>query len=506
MSYTAQHAASLAALPLVSVLLAFWGCSKALILEDIPAGSKPGEHAMESGERKIDGKSDRVDEGSLIVTENPDDPHSRKIALPLVRIRSSNPKPAEPVFWLGGGPGMSNMGYEPPAPILENHDVVLVGYRGVDGSTVLGSDEMIDAVKGTEGDLLGEQSLKSISEALDRFRTKVKERGVDLSHYTITEVISDLESARKALAYDRIHLLSASYGTRVALLYGYLHPESIARSVMVGVNPPGRFVWDPGKIDEQLAHYAALAPSDPGKTWARSIATTMRTALRNMPDRWSGFKLNAGKIKVASFVMLYHKKTASIVFDSFRAASEGDYGGLYLLQLAYDYMIPRMIVWGEFFAKGLTADYDASIDYRARLDDSSTVMGSPLARLIWWTGPGHWPFHTISEDLRTVQRSTVQTLLVSGSIDFSTPAEYATDELLPSLPNGRQVIVHEMGHVDDLMNLQPDAFGHMMKRYFDEGVVDESRFVYDPVSFEPPIDLPFWAKALFPLVAIASWL
>jgi hypothetical protein len=35
------------------------------------------------------------------------------------------------------------------------------------------------------------------------------------------------------------------------------------------------------------------------------------------------------------------------------------------------------------------------------------------------------------------------------------PAEYARDELMPSLKNGRQVILSEMGHVNDVWSVQP---------------------------------------------------
>jgi pimeloyl-ACP methyl ester carboxylesterase len=43
----------------------------------------------------------------------------------------------------------------------------------------------------------------------------------------MVDVIADFENARNALGYDRINLMSASYGTRVALLYAYLHPATV---------------------------------------------------------------------------------------------------------------------------------------------------------------------------------------------------------------------------------------------------------------------------------------
>jgi hypothetical protein len=201
--------------------------------------------------------------------------------------------------------------------------------------------------------------------------------------------------------------------------------------------------------------------------------------------------------------MLYHKKTAALVFDCYRAAELGDYSGLYLLQRAYDFLMPSMMIWGDLFAKGST-DFDPGADYVSSMRDPTTVMGSPFSLLIGGSALGHWPVHRLPPELNRIQQSDVQTLLVSGSIDFSNPAEYATEELLPSLTNGKQVILREMGHVGDLLNLQPSALEHLLVRFYDQGVVDDSRFKYDPMDFEPPISLPLWAKGLYPFILILS--
>ena len=52
--------------------------------------------------------------GTLVVPENWDKADSRLIALPVVRIPASGSNPAEPVFWLAGGPGGQNIVWAPP--------------------------------------------------------------------------------------------------------------------------------------------------------------------------------------------------------------------------------------------------------------------------------------------------------------------------------------------------------------------------------------------------------
>ena len=74
--------------------------------------------------------------------------------------------------------------------------------------------------------------------------------------------VDDFEAARKALGYRKIDLLSESAGTRLALIYAWRYPRSIHRSVMIGVNPPGHFLWYPKTTDEQIRRYARLCARD----------------------------------------------------------------------------------------------------------------------------------------------------------------------------------------------------------------------------------------------------
>ena len=55
------------------------------------------------------------------------------------------------------------------------------------------------------------------------------------------------------------------------------------------------------------------------------------------------------------------------------------------------------------------------------------------------------------DEYSIVRASNVETLLIGGELDFATPPQAATEELLPHLPNGRQVVlpVRAFGHVLD---------------------------------------------------------
>ncbi|HET7010341.1 MAG TPA: hypothetical protein VFI11_06165, partial [Anaerolineales bacterium] len=90
--------------------------------------------------------------GTLVVPENWDKADSRLIALPVVRFPASGANPAEPIFWLGGGPGESNLfGGTPPDWILKNHDLVSVGFRGVEGTVTLDCPEVNRLINAHQG-------------------------------------------------------------------------------------------------------------------------------------------------------------------------------------------------------------------------------------------------------------------------------------------------------------------------------------------------------------------
>ena len=124
-----------------------------------------------------------------------------------------------------------------------------------------------------------------------------------------------------------------------------------------------------------------------------------------------------------------------------------------------------------------------------------------------------WPTQLMPEKFRQVHPTDVETLLISGNIDFSTPAEFATDDLLPVLTRGTQVILSEMGHVNDVMSLQPEAIERLLTSFYDSGVADDSLFVYEPMDFNVGGGFPLLAKlgmgVMLVLIAVAigiAWL
>jgi hypothetical protein len=117
--------------------------------------------------------------------------------------------------------------------------------------------------------------------------------------------------------------------------------------------------------------------------------------------------------------------------------------------------------------------------------DRGSIIGNPLGEFLWGAGGmAHaWPANPGENQYTSVQNSSVPTLLIGGTLDFETPAQNATKELLPHLPNGHQVILSGLGHVGDFWSYEPSASTQLLNAFYGTGRVDTSRYTPNKVSF-----------------------
>src|SRR5215203_1370835 len=277
----------------------------------VPEGARAGELFLEPCEYAGENGSYPADCGTLVVPETRADPASRLIALPVTRIRATSDDPKEPVFFLTGGPGQSNMDFKLANRYTEDRDFVFVGYRGIDGSVRLDCPEVESALKRST-DVLSEEFFRAYGEGYRSCADRLTGEGVDLASYGLVQQIDDLETARVALGYDQINLLSESAATRTAMIYGWRYPESIHRSAMVAVNPPGNFLLDADTTDEQIGRYAALcADDDSCRARTDDLAATMRRTVADMPGRWLFLPIKDANVRVVSMFGLLDSTAAA---------------------------------------------------------------------------------------------------------------------------------------------------------------------------------------------------
>ncbi len=494
---------------LAGLLLAACGTPAAaapIVPEDtVPAGTQPGQFTGLAG-CEYQPKGDKVkymaECGTLTVSENWDKPGSRLIALPVVRIPASGKNPAEPVFWLVGGPGGTNLSWAPPAWLLAKHDLVLVGYRGVDGSVVLDCPELSRVMAARTGrDMLSDAARTDYLAAARRCAQDLQAKGVDLTGYNIPNVIADMEAARVALGYDRIDLFSESYGTRVAQIYAYLHPGSLSRVVQIGVNTPGHFIFDRDTMDAQIQYISKLCAKDAAcSKRTPNLAKTMYEVSHNMPKRWLFLPIDPGTMRLTTQFLLFADQDINNIVGVYLAAGEGDPSGLAMANLAVQFMKPTN-AWtiGEYLSKGGPADLDKFSGIESVNLGNSTI-GAPLSELIWPLA-AEWPVQLLPKELRNFQETDVDMLLINGTLDASTPPT-ALEEAKPYWHKAQMVLLPEFSHVGDVYNLQPQAFERLITSYYDTGVADRSLYVYEPLTFKPAMNMVLMAKLLVAAVIV----
>jgi pimeloyl-ACP methyl ester carboxylesterase len=484
-------ALALVALAVLGLAYLHWGTGDDKV--SVPSGAHAGQLKLHSCHYA--GRA--ADCGTLVVRENRHDPRSRLIALPVTRVRASSANPGFPIFRLQGGPGISNMEFPDASRFAGKRDVVLIGYRGVDGSSRLDCHEVASA-RAHARDFLTEEAYRADAAALKACAERLQRDGVDLAGYTLPERADDLEDARRALGYQRIDLLSESAGTRTAMIYSWRYPKRVDRSVMIAVNPPGHFLWDARTTGEQIRKYAALCARDAScRSRTPDLTASIQAAYANIPGHWLFLPIRKGTVRAAAFFGLFNATAegagpipAPKTIDTLLSAGQGDGSGAWFLSLMGQVAFPKAQVWGEVAATG-RSDAAAARRFFARHADRGSVIGSPGTDLVFGGGRllDAWPASPDENEYTRVRDSNVETLLIGGRYDFATPPQIAKRELLPYLPNGHQVVLPDIGHSDDFWGYQRTAGDRLVNTFFDTGRVDTSLYKRTSLDFTPSVSL-----------------
>ncbi len=449
----------------------------------------------------IQGIKHETYEGFVEVPENYEDPKSEKIQLPVLIIKSPNKNSQEPIFWFDGGPGGSNIASQSKidlpsaANALKNQDFICVGYRGVDGSVTLESKSITKAFKGLDNKMLSDKSIQNIKEKIREYKTELKEQNIDINNYNILNVIEDMETVRKQLGYKKINLLSVSYGTRVALLYGYKYPKIINRTLMIGATPPGYFLAKPEQAEAVIEKYDKIFNEQDSSNY--SIKEMIKKAFEKMPKRWSVFKLDADKIKAGTVNALYNVGFAVSVFDAYKkAVQENDYSGLFMLQKLSDVSHPK--VMGDVYAKTISADWETGKDYEKEVRNSKTILGGNVS-LLYAATSKEWGIKSIPAEYKKCQNSNTETLIISGNLDHRTPPSLVDKELMPFLTNGKHIVLKNSSHNDILSIVMKNET--LLQHYFDEGKINETSIkAPEKVDFTPKVKMSKFKIFMFGVI------
>ena len=144
------------------------------------------------------------------------------------------------------------------------------------------------------------------------------------------------------------------------MIYAWRYPKRIHRSVMIGVNPPGHFLWDAKTTGEQIRRYAALCAKDAScRSRTPDLAASIHSASARHPRPLLVPADQEGQ-RQGSRVLRPDERDhrrrrpapAPMTIDTLLSAGKGDGSGAWFLSLMAQLVFPRAQVWGDVAAVG----------------------------------------------------------------------------------------------------------------------------------------------------------
>lgn len=383
----------------------------------------------------------------------------KKIEIFVARLPAKIKQPlSDPLLMLAGGPGQAaSEAYlfsdRQFRKIHHERDIYLIDQRGTGRSTPFSCDVPEDEFAFV---MPSEEETKNI------FRSCLSNFDHDAKHFSTSAALADFEHVRRLLEIDKWNILGVSYGTRVALHYLRMHPESVRSAVLDSVLYPEHNVGVEIAFQSQTAldHVVERCENEPGCNAA-------------FPD------LSAG---VAGLVEQLRKESVPLIYEDIRSGSdhEIEFGiehlalvlRLSLYQDEVSALLP--LVLHEAYAKknfaplarkateivsamngvmalGMHNSVVCTEDAPFYNDDDgwqatlpNTYMGESITSFLE-AACSVWPIGKMDSAFKEPVVSNVPVLLLSGEHDPITPPSYA-DIAMEQLTNSAHFIVGGQGH------------------------------------------------------------
>src|SRR6266487_4446164 len=415
--------------------------------------------------------------GKLTVFENRETRTGRTIDLNLVVLPAFDQKTkAEPVFDLAGGPGASSAERAEfyagaGKDYRRRHDVVCVDQRGTGQSNRLSIPREKTA-----------QYYLSEMFPIDYVRQlrHTLEQRADLTKYTTSIAMNDLDEVRAWLGYDRINLFGASYGTQAALVYMRQHPEHVRSAILLAVAPTdlkmplhhsesAARAMDLllGECERDAACHAAFPQIR--NDWKNALAQLEKQPAR--VEYSSADKAAPATVEIQRGVFaekirtwMYGRDKAARIPMIVHHAASGDFAPF--LQQAIGPSIP------DFVADGMSLSVTCAEDVPFINQEGAAKLNAdnPFGnyRVFQQTRAcGMWPRGKIPTDFLKPVSSNAPVLIFSGNMDPVTPPKYG-EEVAKLLRNSTHIIIAQAGHgVDGLKD--PGCIDRIAIEFLDKG-------------------------------------
>ena len=426
---------------------------------------------------RVDGIDEELFCGKLTVFENRETRTGRTIDLNVVVLPAVNQKnKAEPLFDLAGGPGASSVdaaGFyaRDGKDYRRRHDVVCVDQRGTGESNRL-------AVWREKTPSYYLSEMYPVNH-VQKMRHELEKRA-DLTKYTTSIAMDDLDDVRAWLGYDRINLLGGSYGTRAALVYMRRHPEHVRSAILLAVAPTD--------LKMPLHHSESAARAMDLLLGECERDTKCSATFPQIRDDWKkvleqlekqparvGFSLPGKSAPTTVEIQrgVFAEKIRTWMYDRDKAAriplivhhaADGDFAPF--LQQAVAPSIPDFVADGMYLSVTCAED----IPFIDQEEATKLTAGNPFGNYRVFQqmrACGIWPRGEIPPDFLESVQCDAPVLIFSGNMDPVTPPKFG-EQVARHLPNSRHVVIPEAAHgVDGLTD--PDCFDRIAIEFLDKG-------------------------------------
>lgn len=189
----------------------------------------------------------KADYGLLLAPLNYQPRSKDWLQLPFFVVHSINQNPRYPIFLLHGGPGSPNdWSSHFPFYLLENHDLIILGYRGIESNIKL-------EFPGFDSTFVAQTvfDTTSFKVQIQKFTDQISQNS-NFNYYSLENHANDLEEIRNFLQADTIGIFAYSFGGIIAQVYDQLFTKAEKRIVFIGSRPMQHFLPCPTKTDSTI--------------------------------------------------------------------------------------------------------------------------------------------------------------------------------------------------------------------------------------------------------------
>lgn len=382
-----------------------------------------------------------ADFGTLVVKENRNNKASRLINIPIIRIKTLNlDSTKSPIFLLNGGPGESN--FQPQLffdKLLDNRDIVLVGYRGVDGSVKLDCPCMKNALLGDS--ITPDNSSLLFKIAFDSCLIKWENNQIDINGYSMDEVVEDIETTRLIIGYKKINFLSFSYGTMLSQLYSSKYSANVDKMLLIGTRPLNNFIFKGSDYNKQIFNLYKQYSLSNNIKYNNSLDIVLfdiDNMLNFIID--NNKELNPYRFMFFGFSKLYTMEENAKIFEAYTNAVNNNPDNLIKLYNDFYNVFPGDITIGDIILKK-----QGRVSFENT--NNENTVGDKITNVInSWYNP-QIDILTRTESYNVSQPDSTEVLFIFGELDVASPPLLFKDENLGFI-NSSKVIIPNSGHLD----------------------------------------------------------